>query len=112
MTQHIDLRAHHDIIICTEDATEDVGTARVEYRPWANEVILRDVDFATRDMKTAVIMALQADVDHYANKAFPEPTNAEKLDALWDDYAAEFTWDSTFGEYLDSLGVTAPEETK
>lgn len=103
------MNPHLDVIICTEDATEEVGTARVEYRPWADEVILRDIDFTTDTIKTAVIMALRADVEYYARKATPKPTNAERLNAYWDDYM-EDEGTTSFGEYLDSLGVTAPEE--
>lgn len=102
---------HLDVIICTEDATEEVGTAHVEYRPWAGEVILRKVDFTTDTIKTAVIMALQADVEYYARKATPKPTNAERLNAYWDGYIDDVDATS-FGEYLDRMGVTAPEETK
>lgn len=99
-----------DVIICTEDATEEVGTARVEYRPWANEVILRDVDFTTDTIKTAVIMALQADVAYYATKANPEPTNAEKLDQHHHAWIEDKAGTDSLGEYLNSIGVTAPEE--
>ena len=106
MTQHL------DIIICTEDATEEVGTARVEYRPWANEVILRDVDFTTDTIKTAVIMALQADVEYYARKATPKPTNAEKLADVYRSWCGGDKVPNSLIRFMDEAGVTAPEETK
>lgn len=102
---------HLDVIIYTEDATEQVGTARVDYRPWASEIILRDVDFNTNDAKTAVIEGLRADVDWYARRDNPEPTNAEKLNAIWDAWSGDFNLHGTLGEFLDEHGVTAPEET-